>query len=217
MAGLRLEAQDFADLTRWRLALLDEATGVHLFDHEVRLDPGDWQFQGFGDQTGYLSWHVTPDRRREDEAKIVGEVGAWIESEVLGPIAGALAQNGPVTVRVVVPEAEALLFRPLELAHAGGSPLSVQDVTFVMQAGWEDGDVLPVGDRLRVLGLFSLPEGGRSLNLRRERHSLVRLIQGRILPRARRASRHRALCMQPRRSCASQPPLPAHPVRQCCG
>src|ERR1017187_9848903 len=30
----------------------------------------------------------------------------------------------------------------------------------------------------RVLGLFSLPEGRRSLNLRRERHSLVGLIRG---------------------------------------
>ena len=54
----------------------------------------------------------------------------------------------------------------------------MQDVTLVMQAGWEECDVLPVGERLRVFGLFSLPEGGRSLNLRRERHSLVRLIQG---------------------------------------
>ena len=31
--------------------------------------------------------------------------------------------------------------------------------------------------RLRVLGLFSLPEGGQPLNLRRERQSLVRLIE----------------------------------------
>ena len=179
MARLRLEVQDFADLTRWQWVLADDATGALLSDHEVRLDPGDWQFQAFGDLTGYLSWHVTPDRRHEDEARIVGEVGAWIGSEVLGPIASALARNSPVTVRVVVPDAaEALLFRPLELAHAGGRPLSVQDVTLVMQAGWNGGDVLPVGERLRVLGLFSLPEGGRSLNLRRERHSLVRLIQG---------------------------------------
>ncbi len=179
MAGLRLEVREFTDLTRWRWVLLDEATGVLLADHEVRLDRDDWQLQAFGDLTGYLSWHVMPDRRREDEARIVGEVGAWIGSEILGPIAGALARKSPVTVRVVVPEAaEALLFRPLELAHAGGRPLSVQDVTLVMQAGWKGGDVLPVGERLRVLGLFSLPEGGRSLNLRHERHSLVRLIQG---------------------------------------
>jgi hypothetical protein len=32
--------------------------------------------------------------------------------------------------------------------------------------------------QLRVLGLFSLPDGGQPLNLRRERHSLVQLIRG---------------------------------------
>ena len=99
-------------------------------------------------------------------------------------------------MRVVVPTgAEALAFRPLELAHAGGAPLAVQDVTLVMQAGADDhaadypgssaggtqagkGAAIPVGGRLRVLGLFSLPEGGQPLNLRRERHSLVKLIRG---------------------------------------
>ena len=30
MAGLRLEVQDFADLTRWRWVLTDEATGALL-------------------------------------------------------------------------------------------------------------------------------------------------------------------------------------------
>jgi len=35
-----------------------------------------------------------------------------------------------------------------------------------------------VGGRLRVLGLFSLPEGGQPLNLRRERYELVQLVQG---------------------------------------
>ena len=33
-------------------------------------------------------------------------------------------------------------------------------------------------DRLRVLGLFSLPEGGQPLNLRRERQALVTLVRG---------------------------------------
>jgi hypothetical protein len=56
----------------------------------------------------------------------------------------------------------------------------VQDVTLIMQAGPDDvgADGAPVGDRLRVLGLFGLPEGGKSLNLRRERDSLVTLIHG---------------------------------------
>jgi hypothetical protein len=36
----------------------------------------------------------------------------------------------------------------------------------------------PVSGRLRVLGLFSLPEAGNPLNLRRERHALVKLTRG---------------------------------------
>ena len=110
----------------------------------------------------------------------VGELGAWIGSRVLGPIAGALAARRPTTVRVTVPtEAAELLYRPLELAHARGKPLAVQDVTLALEAGRDAvPEPVPVGERLRVLGLFSLPEGGRSLNLRRERAELVRLMHG---------------------------------------
>jgi hypothetical protein len=131
MRGLRLEVRDFADLTRWRWVLTD-ASGAFLGDHEVRLDPGHWQYEAFADLLGYLRWHVAPDRRHEDESRIVAEVGAWTGH------------------------------------RAGGG------------TGSEDGEAgsAPVGDRLRVLGLFSLPEGRRSLNLRRERHSLVGLIRG---------------------------------------
>jgi CHAT domain len=176
---LLLEARDFADLTRWRWMLLDSESGAIVADHEVRLNDKSWQYEAFADLGGYLRWHVAPDRRVGDEARIVGEVGAWTGSQVLGPTSDALVKRRPATVRVVVPPgAEALLFRPLELAHAGGRPLSVQAVTFVMEAGTSDGlKPAPVGERLRMLGLFSLPEGGKSLNLRRERQALVQLVQ----------------------------------------
>src|SRR6185312_14604337 len=87
-------------------------------------------------------------------------------------------------VRVIVPadpeQARSLLFRPLELAHVGGRPLALQRVTLVMQHGAENDarHIAPVGDRLRVLGLFSLPVGGQPLNLRQERHALVQLMLG---------------------------------------
>lgn len=135
MTGLRLEVQEFTDLTRWRWVLTDRA-GAFVADHAVRLNPGHWQFEAFADLLGYLWWHAPLDRRREEEARIVDGVGAWIGSEVLGPIAGALARARPATVRVVVPEAaQALLFRPLELAHWAGRPLSLQDVSLVMETG----------------------------------------------------------------------------------
>ena len=179
MSELRLEVREFVDLTRWRW-VLSTASGTFLADHEVRLDAGCWEYEAFTDLLRYLQWHVAPDRKAEDEARIVAETGAWIGSQVLGPLADALVEARPATVRVVVPsEARAMLFWPLELARAGGGPLAVQDATLVMEAGPPmGGDVSPVGSQLRVLGLFSLPEGGQPLNLRRERHSLVRLIRG---------------------------------------
>jgi len=180
---LRLEVRDFRDLTRWRWVLTDAASGAFVADHEVRLDAADWQFEVFANLPSYLRWHVAPDRRAAEEARIASEVGEWIGSQVLGPVGAALLRKRPAVVRVVVPPetvsqgAEDLLLRPLELAHVDGKPLAVQDVTLVMEAGCS-ASVSPVGDRLRVLGLFSLPEGKRSLNLRRERQELVRLIDG---------------------------------------
>jgi hypothetical protein len=216
---LLLEARDLASPAQWRWALTD-AAGAFVAEHEVRLDAASWQFEAFTDLEGYLSWHAAPDRRAEDEDRIVAELGTWIGSQVLGPVADALAERRPVTVRVLVSQdagdakrgavaegatrgksaeaaaaaagamaeraaADALLSRPLELAHAHGKPLAVQDVTLVMQpeAGdgtqghgarghgsqghgahsslgdWRGGAGVPPGGRLRVLGLFSLPEG----------------------------------------------------------
>ena len=179
MAGLWLEVTEFTDLARWRWVLMD-AAGAFIADHQVRLDAKSWQYEAFTDLLGYLSWHATPDTRAADEARILGELGEWIGSEVFGPIAAVLRARRPVTVTVAVPgDARVLAFRPLELAHADGKPLAVQDVTLVMAPGaGPAGPAAAVGERLRVLGLFSLPEGGQPLNLRRERHSLVRLIQG---------------------------------------
>jgi tetratricopeptide (TPR) repeat protein len=184
MAGLRLEAREFRDLARWRWVLTEEASGKFIADHEVRLTTADWQYEAFGELRGYLRWHTAPDTRAAEEARIVGEVGTWIGTQVLGPtVTAALlehARRQPATVRVVVPsEAAELLYSPLELAYADGKPLSVQDVTLVMSVG--PGPAMQpaaVGEQLRVLGLFSLPEGGRALNLRRERHALVRLVRG---------------------------------------
>ncbi len=179
MGELRLEVREFTDLTRWRWVLTG-ADGQFAADHEVRLDATCWQYKALADLLAYLRWHAAPDRQAEDEVRIVAEIGHWIGTQVLGRVATALVKARPMTVRVIVPpQARALLFWPLELAHVDGKPVAVQDVTLVMQPEPEGGDsVVPVGDRLRMLGLFSLPEGGQPLNLRRERHSLVQLIRG---------------------------------------
>ena len=178
VAILRLHAIEFVDLTRWRWVLTDEVSGELVADHEVRLDASCWQFDAFADLVGYLSWHVAPDRQMQDEARVVTELGEWIGSAVLGPVAAAMVRACPVTVRVVVPAgAEELLARPLELAHVSGKLFAAQGVTLVMDTGQDDSATSPVGERLRVLGLFSMPEGGHALSLRRERRALVGLMR----------------------------------------
>ncbi len=125
MGELRLEVREFESLTRWRWALTTPG-GALVADHEVRLDAGCWQYEAFGDLLSYLHWHAAPDRRAEDEARIVAEVGAWIGEQVFGPVAAAMVKARPATVRVTVPAevegARSLIFRPLELAHVGASP-----------------------------------------------------------------------------------------------
>ena len=95
---LQLGIREFRDLTRWRWVLTD-SLGAFLADHEVRLDAASWQYEAFGDLRGYLEWHCAPDRRAEDEARIVGDVGAWIGTEVLGPAIAAAAVALPAAGR----------------------------------------------------------------------------------------------------------------------
>jgi tetratricopeptide (TPR) repeat protein len=179
---LQLEAREFTGDDRWRWVLTGEG-GAFLADHQVELDASRWEWEAFTGLQGYLRSHVAPDRRLEQEAAVLAQVGAWAGEQILGPVGAALVDAAPAVVRVVVPadppEAARLLFWPLELAHAGARPVGVQDVTLVMQQGAEDAlrRVAGVGDRLRVLGLFSLPTGERPLNLRRERQALVRLFE----------------------------------------
>jgi len=188
---LRLEVRDYDGPARWRW-LLTDVSGEILADHEVGLDERSWQYEAFTDLQYYISSYAAPDSFAEDEEWIVAEVGQWAGAQVFGPVADALARvarKAPVTVRVVVPDgAEALLFWPLDLAYAGDEPLAVQDVTLVMEAKGDDsaGDMIPVQGRLRVLGLFSLPEGGHPLSLRRERRALVQLVN-RIAARGKAA------------------------------
>ena len=177
VAGLlRLEVRDYEDLTRWSWVLIDEASGAEVATHDVRLHAADERFDAFTDLHQYLSLHVAPDRRGVDDAHIIAKLGEWIGTQVLGPVVHVLAERarrGHLTVRVIAPPG--LLFRPLELAYMNGEPLATQDVTLVMQPDESEEDAAPRG-RLRILGLFSQPEGERALNLRRERYELVRRI-----------------------------------------
>ncbi|HUZ55278.1 MAG TPA: CHAT domain-containing protein [Streptosporangiaceae bacterium] len=177
--GLSLAVHDFESLARYRWVLTGP-DGEELASHQVRLDARSPEFEAFLALSHHLRWRADPWARAEDEARIAGEIGHWIGTQVLGPVTGALAAATPATVRVIVPRAaEDLMFCPLELAHAGGRPLAAQEVVLVMQPADEALDAAgeyhaaPPSGRLRVLGLFSLPAGQRALNQRRERQDLL--------------------------------------------
>ncbi|MGC4819797.1 hypothetical protein [Micromonospora sp. DT63] len=175
---LRLEVLDFAGPMRWRWRLTDADGGRFLADHVVELDAGEWQYEAFTALDEYLFWHAAPDRRLASEAQLVAQVGAWIGERVLGPVAVALAEwQEPVRLEVPA-EAQVLAYRPWELAHVGGQALAVQWVNFVVDpVGRTPRAKRPVGDRLRMLAVFSLPEDASALNLRRERYALAQLVQ----------------------------------------
>src|SRR5215469_2697871 len=178
--ALRLEIAEFTDANHWRWRLTDDG-GAFLADHTVALDPNDPKYPALFDLPAYLTHYAAPDRRDEDERRLLQEVGAWIGETVLGPIGEKILGHGfpPIVVRVVVPEhAEQLLVMPLEIAHARGKPLALQGVSLVFEApGAAPPKAAPIADRLRLLALFSLPPAGSPLNLRRERQMLQTLVR----------------------------------------
>jgi hypothetical protein len=126
---LLLEAVHVAGPLRWQWRLTDADTGELLADHEVDLDLAS--AEAFSDLYGHARWHVAPDRRTADEARIVNQVGEWAGRELLGEQVGAaIVAAAPVTVLVVAQEPVSLW--PLELAHVDGEPLVARgDVPFV--------------------------------------------------------------------------------------
>ncbi|MGH8903906.1 MAG: CHAT domain-containing protein, partial [Egibacteraceae bacterium] len=173
-----LEVLDYAGPTRWRWRLTGPG-GRFLADHEIDLDPAAAELEAFADLYSYLRAYAAPgDRRAASETELVDRVGAWIGEVVLGPIGVAVAAEAPVTVRLRLPvEARVLGYQPWELGWANGRPLALQDVTFVNQpAEAPVRKKRPVGERLRMLAVFSLPIDIDALNLRRERYALTRLI-----------------------------------------
>ncbi len=179
--SLRLEIYEFNDANRWRWRLT-EAQGAFLADHAVVLDQKEPRYQALFNLPAYLWQHSAPDRRDQDERRLLSEVGAWIGETVLGQDIGEkIVAYGfpPITVRVAVPQAaERLLVMPLEIAHARGKPLTMQGVSLVFESPEAAPPAsAPIGDRLRLLAVFSLPPAGSPLNLRRERQMLRALVR----------------------------------------
>ncbi|WP_196255753.1 CHAT domain-containing protein [Micromonospora sp. WMMD558] len=191
---LTLRAVEVTGPARWRWLLTDD-TGRTLADHQVDVDPHGTEFEAFTDLDGYLRRNRLPDDRLGSEAAIVTRVGRWIGSEVLGEHIGRRLAG---TVRVLVPpEGDFLLTRPLELAEVDGRALARRDVALVFELPGSDTSAAPVrkqpvGDRLRILALFSMPARSSVLALRRERYELVRTVRE-IASRSRKAIELRVL------------------------
>lgn len=175
-----LACEDYQNAQHWRWVLRD-GRGNFLADQGVNLDPACSEYFGLIDLRGYLDQHAAPDRWRTDHARLLEGFGCWLGANVLGKAIGdkLRAPRIPLTVRVEVPApAAGLLTIPLELAHAGGKPLALGGISLVFTVTGEGEDIAPepVGERLRMLALFSLPTQATALALRRERHALTRLI-----------------------------------------
>ncbi len=164
----RLEATDWNGPSEWRWRLLDGDALVA--EHQVALDPGAWQVEAFADLYGHLRWRTGPD--------LLDELGDWIAQQVLGPVGAAVAA-APRPVRMELPaEAAVLGHRPWELARIDGRTLVARRVRVVAAAvPHHPLAKRPVGDRVRMLAVFGLPDGSGALNLRRERFELARLVR----------------------------------------
>ncbi len=59
-------------------------SGAPLADHLVELDPKAVETEAFEDLYRFLRWRADPDRRVASEGELLGRVGAWLGSDVLG-------------------------------------------------------------------------------------------------------------------------------------
>jgi hypothetical protein len=74
---LVLQAVDMRGPSRWRWLLTDEESGQPLADHQVVLEVDAARLRAFGGVSGHVRSYAAPDRRAEDEARPVAELGAW--------------------------------------------------------------------------------------------------------------------------------------------
>jgi CHAT domain len=178
----RLEVEPFQDPTRWRWVLRDPAGGF-VEDHPVALDPECLEYQAMTGLQFATRWHgrADPERPLASEAEFLERVGRWMGEQIFGKVGDVLVDLAPVTANVVAPaEARMLLHQPFELAWVGSKPLALQNVSLVFDIGepprWRP-TKQPIGERLRMLAVFSLPAQEPLLILRQQRYELARSLE----------------------------------------
>jgi hypothetical protein len=193
LTTLNLKITAFTDSANWAWQLRDDK-GVFLADHVVALDKDSAEYPGFVDLYRVVRWKeaVIPER------ELVKRMADWIRREVWGPVGDAViarAEQEPVTVHLSIPpEAEVLLFLPLEIGLRMDPSPGAMEVSLVsdVEENVKPRPKRPIGNRLRMLGIFSMPIDQSALNVRRERHELRRLVH-RVARAAGRAVELRTL------------------------
>ncbi len=169
--------------TEWRWVLTDK-DGRFIQDHEVELDPSKSIYKSFEDLPRQLRHYEDVQPAEE----ILAELGAWMGTNIFGKVGEELLkyeQSPACVIQVRAPHAaQALLFRPFELAHIDGTPMAERGFRLVYTVKHDrdrrPGRKIPkeaVGETLRMLGVFSLPADLSPLNLRRERYRLQGLVR----------------------------------------
>jgi tetratricopeptide (TPR) repeat protein len=193
LTTLKLKLTSFTDTANWAWQLSDDR-GVFVADHVVALDQESPEYRAFIDLYRVVRWKEAAI----SEAALVKRVSDWIRHKVWGPVGDAIvarAAQEPVTVHLSLsPAAGSLLFLPLEIGlRMDPSPgaMEIGLVSDVEEEG-ESRSKRPIGDRLRMLGIFSMPIDQTALNVRREHHELRRLVH-RVARAAGRAVELRTL------------------------
>lgn len=173
-----LEVVDFEGMTRWRWRLWSDDGQQLPIEQQVDLDGKQWQLSAFYDLRTFLRWNAAPDRLIEDQIELVDQVGRWVGDTILGPVGAALALPDSAVVLRLPLDARPLGYLPWELAVIDGHSLAARKVSFVVgstdsSSKRQDGRTV---EQIRMLAIFSMPEGLSALNLRRERLAMTRLI-----------------------------------------
>jgi CHAT domain/NB-ARC domain len=181
-----LTAKEFAvseTTVRWHWRLLD-VSNYRTVDFAASMNLTSPQYMALSGLYDWLEPQAGGDGdplARQQAA--LAALGTWVTENLLGPIAKEIAKARPCTVRLWQAPGAPLdvISLPLELAMVDGKPLARHvDVSFVIDLDAPEHCALPASPPLsrplRVLGLFSLPYGAASMNLRKERYELERLV-----------------------------------------
>ncbi len=174
---LFLDLTEYRDENHWRWELKD-AKGNVLADHTVALDPNEREYVGFQNLDAYMQRNRGAFTHRE----MLNQIGEWMGERVFGDLRPKLRERltpPATTIQVHVPRAlHELTARPFELAHLDGKPFVAHDIRFVyVETPPPRTQPKAVGDTLRILAIFSLPNDENPLNLRRERYELTKLVR----------------------------------------